>query len=249
VVNAPVNVFGRAHQTLQKGKGGKEGEARRGWRERSSGAVLARMACVFPGDPSAEINIITVDRVAEGIVAALKKPQAIGERIHLATDNRITSKDIRDIVQEELGVNVKLAEPTLHRNITLPVMSKLLIGFKQPKLARALEKLGTIFAGYSEWGQPVHEVGNDVRVLGLSAQRPNTRYAFRMLCRHNRYVQNFGQIWDLDEISRREKIWWDLIMQLEGTLDAPVGSMPAEDFQRAIDEELDLNVFERKAVS
>ncbi len=260
VVNAPVNVFGRAHQALQKGKEdkskkdsgdpGKDKKSReklKAWRDRSTGAVIARMACVFPGDPSAEINLIPVDRVVEGIVAALEKPRAVGERIHLATDNRITSKDIRDIVQEELGVKVRLAEPTLHRNVTLPVMGRLLTGFKQPKLARALEKLGTIFGGYSEWGQPVHAVGNDVKVLGLSADRPNTRYAFRMLCRHNRYVQNFGQIWDLDEISRREKVWWDLMLELEEKIGEPVGSMEAEDFGQAVADALDLEAFERKS--
>ena len=29
-----------------------------------------------------------------------------------------------------------------------------------------------IFGGYAEWGQPVHSVGNDVRLLGLPIRRP-----------------------------------------------------------------------------
>ena len=61
----------------------------------------------------------------------------------------------------------------------------------------ALEKLGTIFGVYGEWGQPVHDVGNDVRILGLPIRRPDTaKHAFRMLCRHNKYVQEFGQVRD-----------------------------------------------------
>ncbi len=238
VVNAPVNVFGRAHQALSKPKGG--------WVERSSASVIAKMACIFPGDPSAEINLVTVDRVVAGIVAALKKPVATGRRIHLGTDNRVTSKGIVETVQEELGVEVKLADPTLHRTFTLPVLTKLLGTVKQERLGKALEKLGTIFGGYSERGQPVHEVGRDVEMLGLSAKRPNTRYAFRMLCRHNRYVQNFGQVRDLDEISRREKVWWDFCMDLEQRTGAPVGAMSAEEFRAAVEQGLDLESFERR---
>ena len=42
------------------------------------------MACIFPGDPSAEINLVPVDRVVAGIIAALKTPEATGRRVHLA---------------------------------------------------------------------------------------------------------------------------------------------------------------------
>ncbi len=235
VVNAPVNVFGRAHQALSQPKGT--------WVERSSASVIAKMACIFPGDPSAEINLVPVDRVVEGIIAALKKPGATGRRVHLGTDNRVTSQGIVDIVREELGVDVKLADPTLHRNLTLPVLTKLLTGVKQERLGKALEKLGSIFGSYAEWGQPVHEVGRDVEMLGLSAKRPNTHHCFRMLCRHNRYVQNFGQVRDLDEISRREKIWWDFCLDLEQKTGGPAGALSAEDFRQAVDEGLDLESF------
>ncbi len=237
VVNAPVNVFGRAHQTLSQPKKGN-------WVERSSASVIAKMACIFPGDPSAEINLVPVDRVVAGIIAALKKPDATGRRIHLGTDNRVTSQGMIDIVREELGVDVKLADPTLHRNLTLPVLTKVLTGVKQERLGKALEKLGTIFGGYSEWGQPVHEVGRDVTMLGLTEERPNTHHCFRMLCRHNRYVQNFGQVRDLDEISRREKVWWDFCLGLEEKTGAPAGALSAEEFRQAIAEGLDLESFE-----
>ncbi|MEM7048688.1 MAG: SDR family oxidoreductase [Acidobacteriota bacterium] len=243
VVNAPVNAFGRAKQALDVPKG--EGR----WFDRSKASVIARMACIFPGDPTAEINLIPVDRVVEGILAALKKPLAVGERVHLATDNRLTSEQIQKIVHQELGVEIKLADPTLHRNVTLPVLTRVLKRLKQPKLANALDKLGTIFGGYSEWGQPIHEVGNDVRVLGLTEERPNTRHVFRMLCRHNRYVQDFGQVRDADDISRREKVWWDFILDLEEETGHPVGAMSAEDFRAAVEAGLDLESFERRAAS
>lgn len=236
VVNAPVNVFGRAHEALQHEKGS--------FFDRTRAAALARMALLFPGDPTAEINLISVDRVVQGIVAALKRPLAVGERVHLATDNRLRSQQIRDIVLEELGVEIRLADPTTHRTITLPVLTKVLGSMGQEKLATALEKLGTIFGGYSEWGQPVHEVGNDVRVLGLSEQRPVTEYCFRMLCRHNRYVQRFGKIKDLDEISRRERIWWDLVVELEDRLGHPVGGMDPEAFREFVRNRLDVETFQ-----
>ncbi len=239
VVNAPVNVFGRAHQALaqpDKGKGS--------WIERSSGAMIAKMACIFPGDPSAELNLIPVDWVAQGILAALKRPLATGRRVHLATDNRLTSQQIRDIVHEEIGVDVKLTDPTLHRNVTLPALARLLKGLKQERIARAMEKLGTIFGGYSEWGQPVHEVGRDVSLLGMPEQRPNTQHVFRMLCRHNRYVQDFGQVRDPGEISRREKVWWDFCLALEAETGGPVGALSAEAFRQALAARLDLETFE-----
>ena len=241
VVNAPVNVFGRAHEALQHEKGT--------FFNRTRAAALARMALLFPGDPTAEINLISVDRVVQGIIAALKRPQAIGERVHLATDNRLRSQQIRDIVYDELGVEIRLADPTTHRTITLPVLSKILGSMGQEKLATALEKLGTIFGGYSEWGQPIHEVGNDVRVLGLSENRPVTEYCFRMLCRHNRYVQRFGKIKDPDEISRREKIWWDLIVELEQELGHAVGGMDPEKFREFIRSRIEPESFELLVVT
>jgi hypothetical protein len=104
----------------------------------------------------------------------------------MRSDNRIRSEDMVRITREELGVNVHLTDPTIFRNLTLPLVKAVLIRLNEPKLANALEKLGTIFGGYSEWGQPVHDVGNDVRLLGLPLRRPDTLHSFRMLCRHNK---------------------------------------------------------------
>jgi len=238
VVNAPVNLFGRAQQTLDSITGS--------WIERSKASILARMACVFPADPSAEMNLIPVDRVVAGIIAGLRKPEAVGKRIHLATDNRITPGQMLNIVNEELGAKVRLAEPTLHRTITLPAISRVLRSVKQEKIASILGKLATIFGGYSEWGQPIHEVGNDVHLLGLPLPRPNTKYVFRMLCRHNRYVQDFGKVKDLDEISRREREWLDFVEDLEAVKGEPAGSLPAQEFQNALHQTFDLDSFARR---
>jgi len=235
VVNAPVNAFGRAHQALTNKSQTME--------ERVTGWFIAQLACIFPGDPRAKLNLIPVDRVAEGIVAALDKHRAIGARVHLATDNFITSKDMRDICAEEIGVNVRLAEPTLHRNLTLPLVTGLLSLCNQGKLANALQKLGTIFGGYSEWGQPVHQVGNDVDLLGLSPERPNTADALRMLCRHNQYVQEFGMVRDPDEVARRERVWAKALTRVEEEHGRPAAKLPPQVFSDAIKRHLELEYF------
>jgi len=238
VLNAPVNIFGRTQQAIDGLKGN--------FAERSKAAMLAKMAATFPADPAAQINLIPVDWVVKGIMHSLKRPACVGIRVHLATDNRMSAGSIRQIVKEEIGLQIKLAEPTMHRNISLPLQTKVLNRLNQPKLAKGLEKLGTIFGGYGEWGQPVHAVGNDVRCLDMPEQRPNTEHAFRLLCRHNRFVQNFGQIWDLDEMSRREKVWLEFIEEVEIEWGGPAGSIPAADFQRLVARKLDLDGFTRR---
>ncbi len=235
VVNAPVNAFGRANQALN-GHGGTIEERVTGW-------AIAQMACIFPGDPRAKLNLVPVDRVAAGIVASLSRPMAIGTRVHLATDNYITSRQMRDICAEELGVNVRLAEPTMHRNLTLPIMTKLLNLCNQDKLSSALYKLGTIFGGYSEWGQPIHQVGNDHTILGLSNERPNTESALRMLCRHNHYVQNFGQVRDATEVARRERVWDEAITRIEQDSGVAASKMAPKEFELALNDHLDTEHF------
>jgi hypothetical protein len=238
VVNAPVNAFGRAKEALDALKGTPFGE--------SKAAAIASVAMVFPADRSAELNLVTVDRVVEGILAVLTRPEAIGERVHLATDHRIRTEDIVRIEKEELGVDVRLADPTLFRNVTLPLLTAILKKMNEPRLANALDKLGTIFGGYSEWGQPIHSVGNDVRVLGLPLRRPNTYYAFRMLCRHNKLVQDFGRVKDPDEVSRRERVWAEALGRIEAESGRQAGSLEAVEFRRRIEERLDLRSFELK---
>ncbi len=235
VVNAPVNAFGRSKEATDQLSSDLVG--------RSKAWMIAAVAGSFPGDRSAELNLVPVDRVVQGIVAALFVPEAIGDRIHLATDNRIRSEDIARITREEIGINVRLADPTLFRNVTLPVVKAALEKLKEPKLANALEKLGTVFGGYGEWGQPIHDVGNDVRVLGLPIRRPDTLHAFRMLCRHNKYVQEFGKVRDPDEIARREDAWERAIDAIEFKTGRQAASLTPEEFRSQISSELDLKTF------
>lgn len=236
VVNAPVNAFGRARDALKESQGD--------WIKFSKTWVLYRMASIFPGDPSAELNLIPVDWVGRGIVAALSRPASVGERIHLATDNRISGQAMQDILRDELRMDVKLTEPVMHRAVQLPMFTRFLETIKQKGLARALQKLGTIFGGYSEWGQPVHAVGHDVKVLGLPEERPNTERAFRMLCRHNKYVQQFGKLRDPLEISRREKLWHDFLERLEEREGRPAGALSSTEFRKALKAEFDLDKFQ-----
>jgi nucleoside-diphosphate-sugar epimerase len=237
VVNAPINAFGRAKEAVERA----EGELG----DRLRARAVAMVALGFPGDETAELNLVPVDRVVAGILAALTVPEAIGNRIHLATDNRIRSEDMVRITREELGANVRLRDPTLYRNVTLPLVKAALTRLREPKLASALEKLGTIFGAYGEWGQPVHDVGNDVRILRLPLRRPDTEHAFRMLCRHNRYVQEFGRVRDADETARRERVWESAIEAIELRTGHEIGALPAERFRRLMAEEIDLRGFKR----
>jgi len=238
VLNAPVNAFGRAQEAMAS-LGGE-------WPDRARAWLVGLIATTFPADRSAELNLVPVDRVAAGILASLGTPEAIGARIHLATDNRIRSEDVVRITREELGVNVRMADPTLTRNLTLPVVKAVLLAMGEPKLANVLEKLGTIFGVYGEWGQPIHDVGNDVRILGLPIRRPDTAAAFRMLCRHNKFVQGFGQIRDGDEIARRERLWEEVIEDIEFESGRQVASMRPGEFRRLLAQRVELRSFHRR---
>jgi len=237
VVNAPVNSWGRARKLLKQADS---------WVGRSKAEVLFQMARIFPGDPSAELNLIPVDWVARGIVQATLRPKSVGERIHLATDNRITAAQMMKIIRRELRIQISLAEPNLNRNVHLPMMTKVLTGLKQPKIAHALGKLGNIFSGYSEWGQPVHQVGNDVDILGLPLPRPNTEQSFCMLCRHNKHVQDFGTVKDPLELSRREKLWTEFVDELERETGEPAALMHSKEFFRRFCEAFDRETFTRR---
>ena len=238
VLNAPVNAFGRAKEALDSLGGG--------WADRARAWLVGRVATTFPADRSAEINLVPVDRVVAGILASLTTPEAIGARIHLATDNRIRSEEVCRLTEEELEVSVRMADPTLTRNLTLPLVKALLLALGEPKLANVLERLGTIFGVYGEWGQPIHDVGNDVRLLGLPIRRPDTLASFRMLCRHNKFVQEFGQVRDLDEIARRERLWENAIDEIEYETGRQVASMRPREFRRLLSERIDLRSFRER---
>ena len=240
VVNAPINAFGRARTALDEARKKGRAEHGRAW-------LAVMLASGFPGDRSAELNLVPVDRVAEGILAALGRPEAIGARIHLATDNRIRAEEMVRIAREELGATVRLADPTLYRNLTLPVVVRLLQALGEPRLAAGIGKLGTIFGGYNEWGQPIHEIGGDVRILGLAIRRPNTVQAVRMLCRHNRYVQSYGRVRDPREIARRESAWERAVDAIEDLTGQEAGAIRAARFPRLLKGVLDLESFELRS--
>jgi hypothetical protein len=139
---------------------------------------------------------------------------------------------------------VRLVDPTLHRNVMLPIVKTVLETLNEPKLANALEKLGAIFGVYGEWGQPVHNVGNDVRLLALPIRRPSTLHAFRMLCRHNKYVQRFGRVRDPDEVSRRERLWEETIDAIELKSGREAASLSPEEFRKLLSADVDPESFQ-----
>ena len=140
-------------------------------------------------------------------------------------------------------VTMRLTDPTLYRNVTLPIVTTVLEKLKEPKLANALGKLGTIFGSYGEWGQPIHDVGNDVRILGLPIRRPDTQHAFRMLCRHNRYVQEYGRVRDPDEVARRERLWDAAIEKIEFETGREAASLEAAEFRDRLADQIDPGTF------
>jgi hypothetical protein len=87
-----------------------------------------------------------------------------------------------------------------------------------------------------------------VRILGLPIRRPDTLQAFRMLCRHNRYVQEFGRVRDQDEVARRERIWDDTLRALELRTGRQAAAIPPDEFQKLLLAELELRGFERRRV-
>ncbi len=235
VVNAPVNLFGRAADALH--------DPARGWGEKALGWFVGQFATVFPGDPLAEINLIPVDWVAAGVLAGLVHPEAIGERIHLATDRRITALRMQEILAEELEIDVKLAEPAFHRLVRRPILGWMLRKMQQGSLARALDKLSEVFGNYSEWNQPRHQVGNDERLLGLPSDRPDGEQVFRMVCRHNKYVQQFGRIRSPQAIASREHTWRRLLAAIEKDLQCPAVEVPSAAFRHEVEVRLDQERF------
>ena len=101
---------------------------------------------------------------------------AVGARIHLASERRIRPDEIARVLREELGVKVSPRGPDADADAD-PAAGKEACSKRlgEQKLAKALERLFQLpcVGVYSEWGQPVHGVGNDVRILGLPRRRPD----------------------------------------------------------------------------
>jgi hypothetical protein len=67
-----------------------------------------------------------------------------------------------------------------------------------------------------------------------------------MLCRHNKYVQEFGRVRDPDEIARRERTWEETIDQVEYESGRQVTSMAAKEFRRLLSQRIDLRSFQSR---
>jgi hypothetical protein len=221
VVNAPVNFLGRTRNWLE-GRGS------------AVASVGARLAMRFPSDADAELNLVTVDWVARGVLAALRKPQSVGRRIHLVSGARVNARQLAALLSEELGVQVRLSSPVVHSRVGLPVVCGLLKAFGREKSARRLHRLGSVFAGYSERGQPIHSVTNDVSLLGMPAERPCIVEALRMLCRHNEWVQDYGNMRDAEEIARREAAWAELVERIEERAGRRAGRIAPREFREML---------------
>jgi hypothetical protein len=68
-----------------------------------------------------------------------------------------------------------------------------------------------------------------------------------MLCRHNRYVQEYGRVRDPDEIARREDLWARAVAAIEFRTGREVGSMAAEEFREHLAAEVDLQTFRARS--
>jgi hypothetical protein len=64
-----------------------------------------------------------------------------------------------------------------------------------------------------------------------------------MLCRHNRYVQEYGKVRDADEIARRERLWDATIEVIEFESGRQVASLSPREFRRLFSERLDPGTF------
>jgi hypothetical protein len=64
-----------------------------------------------------------------------------------------------------------------------------------------------------------------------------------MLCRHSRFVQEFGTVRDPDEIARRERLWERAIDEMEFGTGRPALSLPAREFRLLLEARIDLAGF------
>jgi hypothetical protein len=64
-----------------------------------------------------------------------------------------------------------------------------------------------------------------------------------MLCRHNKYVQEFGRVRDPDEVARREKVWVRTLEEMEHQTGHEAGAIRADEFRRLLAREIELPAF------
>lgn len=66
-----------------------------------------------------------------------------------------------------------------------------------------------------------------------------------MLCRHNKFVQEFARVRDPDEIARREKAWEDSLRAISHRTGREAATIPAREFLKLLSAEIDPRTFER----
>jgi nucleoside-diphosphate-sugar epimerase len=200
----------------------------------------------FPGHLKGAINLVTVDRVVNGIVTSLSKPEAVGQPIHLAAAESTDISMFFEIGQREMGISVWRVEPSIFRNIMLPIF-ELMIRMKSlsrtMRLLRNVNKMKSMFANYCELGHIVFELNNDQRILGLPNYNVEIEKTLTMICRHNRYVQLWNGNTDLAETMRRERVWANVIAQMEKETGSDAAVLSPEEFARRLICYVDLHSF------
>ena len=152
------------------------------------------------------------------------------------------------MLREEIGVQVWMADPTSRARCCCRWPAVCCSGFGEQPFVHSLEKLEQrVRLLQANGGQPVHDVGEDVHTLGLPGRRPDGRVAFRMLCRHNRYVQEFGRVRDPREIARREALWESVIDDIEYETGQVAATLTPAEFRRHLEARVDLDGFHGRA--
>lgn len=240
VINAPIRFFAWLAYELNSNRlMGSFRKTIRAW-------LFRILFAHFPGHLKGAINLVTVDRVVNGIVTSLSKPEAVGQPIHLAAAESADISMFFEIGQREMGISVWRVEPSIFRNIMLPIF-ELMIRMKSPsrtmRLLRNVNKMKSMFANYCELGQIVIELNNDQRILGLPKYNVKIEKTLTMIYRHNRYVQLWNGNTDLAETMRRERVWANVIAQMKKETGSDAAVLSPEEFARRIICYVDLHSF------
>jgi len=215
VINAAANAFGQISIML----------GQQSWLVR---AAVKPLLC-FPGLREAKLNLVPADRVTQGLHKALTRPLATCERIHLGCEG-IRIAQFVDAFADEIGVRITMVNPAIHRAVHQRILKAMFGVLGMSKTFNKLTVLFNIFGSYSEWGQPRHELGKDVSILGLQEPRPDLKPLAYMLCRHNQLVQDWGKIRDKQVIMQRERQWNTFVTELEAKYHKHAGDIPASEF-------------------
>jgi len=151
-----------------------------------------------------------------------------------------------EIGQRETGISVWRVEPSIFRNIMLPIfklMTRMKNFSRTIRLLHNVNKMKSMYANYCELGQIVFEINNDQRVLGLPKYNVKIEKILTMIYRHNRYVQLWNGNTDLAETMRRERVWANVIAQIEKETGSDAAVLSPEEFARRLICYVDLHSF------